>query len=126
MKNQHIWPLITITIVFFAFLLGFFFGRQISPDPIQISAVLSDGPVNVTAEPANPEKTVTFPININTAEKLELTALPGIGEVLAGRIIEYREQNGGFSTVDELMNVSGISNNRFNAIKDYVSLGGES
>ena len=54
------------------------------------------------------EKKVTFPVNINTASKKELDALPGIGEVLAQRIIDYRSANGPFSTVDELTKVKGI------------------
>ncbi len=47
-------------------------------------------------------------VNINTATKEELIGLNGIGEVLAGRIIEYREANGGFKDVRELTNVKGI------------------
>ena len=59
-------------------------------------------------------------ININTASRGELMDLSGIGEVLAGRIIEYRERNGGFSRIEDLRNVSGIGEKRFEAIKDDI------
>ena len=62
-------------------------------------------------------------ININTASKEELMALDGIGEVFAERIIEYREKNGGFLSVDELKNVQGIGDKRFSAIEDNITIG---
>ena len=62
-------------------------------------------------------------ININTASKEELMDLDGIGEVFAERIIEYREKNGGFLSVNELKNVQGIGDKRFSAIKDNVTIG---
>jgi len=59
-------------------------------------------------------------ININNALAGDLTALPGIGEVTAERIIEYREQKKGFKKIDELMNVKGIGEKKFAKIKDYI------
>ncbi len=60
--------------------------------------------------------------NINSASKIELIQLPGIGETTADRILAYREEHGGFSTVEELMNVSGIGQSKFDAIKDLISV----
>ena len=62
-------------------------------------------------------------ININTAKQSELTDLPGIGNVLAGRIVDYREKNGGFSKIEDIRNVSGIGDKRFEAIKDNITVG---
>jgi competence ComEA-like helix-hairpin-helix protein len=62
------------------------------------------------------------PININKAEINELMQLPHIGEKLAIGIIEYRKTHGGFKTISELMNVSGIGQKIFRDIEDLVTL----
>jgi competence protein ComEA len=62
-------------------------------------------------------------VNINTATVQELEKLPGIGEVLAGRIVEYRETNGVFQSVDELSNVDGISGRMVEMLSPLVTLG---
>ena len=68
------------------------------------------------------EKKVTFPVNINTASKKELDALPGIGETLAQRIIDYRSANGPFSTVDDLTKVKGIGAKTLEKLKPYATV----
>lgn len=73
----------------------------------------------VSAE-LTPEATL---VNVNTAETAELATLPGIGEKLAERIVKYREDNGKFASLDELMNVSGIGQGKLDALKDYASVG---
>ena len=60
--------------------------------------------------------------NLNTASKIELIALPGIGEVYAQRIIDYREQNGGFAAIEEIMQVKGIGEAVFHKIKDKITV----
>lgn len=61
-------------------------------------------------------------ININTASKELLATLDGIGEGLASRIIEYREQHGPFGDINDIMNVSGIGKKRLEAIKDRICI----
>ncbi len=61
-------------------------------------------------------------VNINTADAAELMTLPGIGEAKAALIIEYREQNGRFGSIEDIMNISGIKEGMFNRIKDKISI----
>lgn len=65
------------------------------------------------------------PVNINTAGVEELDTLPGIGESLAGRIIAWREANGPFQSVEEIMEVSGIGEATFAELEDRITVDGE-
>ncbi len=60
---------------------------------------------------------VSGPISLSQATEAQLETLDGIGPALAGRIIQYREQHGGFRSIDELKEVSGIGDKRFEAIR---------
>jgi len=59
-------------------------------------------------------------ININTANEQELLNLQGIGESIAKRIVEYRKINGKFNSIEDIKNVSGIGEAKFNKIKNYI------
>lgn len=59
-------------------------------------------------------------VNINTADIAELAELHGIGEALAAEIVRYREINGGFRNIEELINVKGIGEKKFEAIRDSI------
>ncbi len=61
-------------------------------------------------------------VNINTANLSELDSLPGIGPAIAQRIIEYREQNGNFEKIEDLQNVKGIGDAKYEEIKDSVTV----
>ncbi len=61
-------------------------------------------------------------ININSASKERLMTLNGIGESKAQAIIDYREENGGFKSVDDIMNISGIGEKTLEKIKDKISI----
>lgn len=90
-------------------------------------AVTSASDENITSAPddPSPSETSSAPallININTATAEELESLPGIGVSIAERIITYREENGGFDTIEEIVKVSGIGEKKFEAIKDQITI----
>jgi competence protein ComEA len=89
-------------------------GARVVPlvDPAGSTSVVSG---NVPAAAA--------PININSASETELEALPGIGPALAARIVEHRERNGPFRSVDELEIISGISDRMVDELRPYLSIG---
>ena len=61
-------------------------------------------------------------VNINKATQTELETLPGIGPSLALKIINYRKENGEFSSIEELKNISGIGDSKFEEIKKYITI----
>ena len=61
-------------------------------------------------------------VNINTATQTELETLPGIGPSTALKIINYRKENGKFSSIEDLKNVNGIGDNKFEALKKYITV----
>jgi competence protein ComEA len=61
-------------------------------------------------------------LNLNTATLMELETLPGIGPVLARRIIDFREKKGGFRRIEELLVIPGISERKWKLIKDRVEI----
>lgn len=131
MKKPQIPILVVITMLLAVFTLGFFLGRNTGRSRVQLSV-----PAEMTAPRTEtvhlPEEAATetaeapvlFPIDLNTATQDELMALPGIGEVYARMILDYRANNGDFQAVEELLNIEGIGEKRLEAIYDLVTIGG--
>ena len=66
--------------------------------------------------------TASAPINLNTATAAQLDSLPGIGKATAERILEYRQKNGSFKKVEDLMNVRGVGEKSFLKLKPLVTV----
>ena len=71
---------------------------------------------------ADPEAKARHMVNLNTATREELMSLRGIGESRAEDIIRYRETYGGFQSIEDIMNVSGIKDAAFEKIKDSITV----
>lgn len=82
--------------------------------------------VNFTLKQFAPVKTLTYfsnnlgKVNLNTADKNLLMNISGIGDKLSQRIIEFRENQEGFSEIEELKGIKGITEAKFSKIKDYL------
>ena len=122
--------LLMLTLTFAAFCVGLFIGKQREPASVTIyttktpTATVSKS----TAAPESPPEStqgaayVDGLLDINLASVEDLTTLPGIGPALAQRIVDYRGQNGRFSSVEELRNISGIGEKRLSAILEYITV----
>ena len=125
--------LVILTCVFAAFLGGFHIGRRMNRSPVHIYQIApaaedqpeeSDAEAEASAEAVSEETepNVVFPLNINTATVPELDQLPGIGPVLAQRIIDYRDAYGGYKAVEELTKVNGIGDAKLMEILDLITV----
>ena len=134
MKKSGAWILIVITSLFVGFLGGMLVGRNISSDSVQVSPLLQQTEATETAtsydhsESTTEETTVitesgkSDKVNINTATLDELDKLPGIGPVIAQRILDYREEHGRFETIYDIANVSGIGAKKLSALLDLITV----
>lgn len=128
MKNKISVLLAAVTVLFVGFTLGLFVGRNSGSGTVTLAipAQMQTAPTAAATAPAQtvPEETVSFPVNINTADADTLAALPGIGQVLAERIVAYRQQNGSFRAIEEITNVEGIGEKKAEAILELITVGG--
>lgn len=126
MKNKLLMVFPVLTALFAGLTLGIFLGRNPAAGSVSVSVM--EKPQHLAAVPADtlPESTglVHFPININTAGTEELAALPGIGDVLAQRVVDYRRLHGNFTAVEQLTAVEGIGEGKMEAILDLITTGG--
>lgn len=97
---------------------------QALEDGEKIDIPFIEGASPVLATPLPEVETITTElININTASIAELDTLPGIGPTTAQKIIDYRDQNGPFVSIEDIVNVSGIGPASYERLKDLITVG---
>ena len=109
------WSLLAVTLSF-VLMLTAMYGRDRGSSDAMTYTITT---VRAAAEPTAPQ---VQPISLNIGDIDELMLLPGVGEVIAQRIIDYREEHGPFQTIEEIMNVSGIGEATFADIKDQITV----
>lgn len=117
MKNGK-YILLLICTLSLTFVLGLFVGRNTNDDYKELQ--YNERVVSTSDDVSM----LNSKLDINTATKVQLMELPGIGEVIAERIIAFRTTSGPFSSVEQLLNVEGIGTVKLQQIETYIYVGG--
>ena len=117
MKKTAVWCLLAAAGVLAVFLAAFSLWRSGQKAPVYVTVLPQTEPESSAQE---------MRLNINTATAAQLQNLPGIGPVLAQRIVDYRENNGPFSSVGQITKVKGVGLGLLDEIMDYITVGGQS
>ena len=122
MKKGSTSILLVITAMFVAFTAGMLLGRNYSEDDVIVQPIMTEYISDSSIVTASAETNKSGLININTASSVLLDTLPGIGPVLAERIIEYRETNGPFQKIEDLGMVEGIGSKTLLEILNLITV----
>ena len=88
-----------------------------------VGVMLMGVPIAGQEKAVKPGAAMGAPVNLNTASVAQLESLPGIGLKTAERIVEYRQKNGGFKKVEEVMNIRGVGEKGFLKLKPLLTVG---
>lgn len=89
---------------------------------LALAVAVAAEPVALPSQTPSAKAAAPAPLDLNTATAVQLEALPGIGPATAKRILEYREKNGTFKKIEELMNVPGIGEKSFLKLKPLITV----
>jgi len=124
-KKPGIYQLDSGSRVFDVVLLAGGFTAKANEASVNLARVLTDGEQiivgKIGAQSASGTQSSNL-ISLNSSSASQLEDLPGVGPALAGRIVDWREANGGYKTKEDLLNVAGIGDKLFASIKDLVTL----
>ncbi len=112
--------ILTITLSFVFLITGIFVGRYTISGTLTVETTKQSA--NTTTDATEDNGLKNGKININKAGIEELSLLPGIGETLAIRIVAYRNTNGNFESIEDIMNVSGIGEGTMSQIEKYITV----
>lgn len=128
--------LLLLSGIFAGFLAGLYVGRNRAGQTIYLVPASTLPPTESSVADSEPEMPTASgfaatahpilpdgKIDVNQADAIDLTLIPGIGDVLAQRIVAYREQYGPFQSIEELSNVDGIGQKKLNEIIKYAKVG---
>ena len=135
-KRLSEWAIVSAALLLCVFSLGFFFGRNQANRNDTLVQVSRSAPKTQDELPESASAKAPSPaadasdetkqnggkLDLNAATVEELTTLPGIGETLAQRIVDYRAVSGGFVTIEQLMEVNGIGEAKFESLKDQITV----
>jgi competence protein ComEA len=93
--------------------------KEVSEELFTGVKIVSDSGGAVIGENIN---SISLKININSASKEQLTTLPGVGPAIADNIIAFRQENGGFDKIEDIMNVSGIGDAKYKKLRDLITV----
>lgn len=117
--------IVLISILLIGFAAGFLTGRSFFAANITVTGVTSDQ-INVGKQTDSPQEAPSalkgFRINVNTASASLLETLPGIGEIAAQKIVDYRVYHGPFSSTEDLLNVEGIGPAILEQIREMITV----
>ena len=95
---------------------------------VALAALLASQAQAQTARPKTVDQAAAKPaaqVNLNTATVADLQELPGVGAKVAARIVEYRQKQGPFKRIEELMNIQGIGEKSFLKLRPQITVGGK-
>ena len=124
-KKPGIYQLDSGSRVFDLVLLAGGFTAKANQASVNLARVLTDGEQVIISDFSGGSKSADSSsnlISLNMSSESALEALPGVGPALAGRIVDWREANGGYKTKEDLLNVAGIGDKLFASIKELVTL----